>query len=243
MDLTYIPDEIKPIAIVTLIIVSFLPLLKFLKDTYIDFEMSKFKQIINTTSYEGGLSNEMKLSLMDARDRAVFKKIYGLNLSKKYRDIALQIERQSDVNIDCEDIQRATHHLEFKDNNIIVNYKPWLTYKLKMANTLGLIYFLLGILMVLTPITIALIDLFGLPLNKKVAVTDLFFWIFIGCFYIGIAYDQIRQREALKAVIKIIVQSDKLPHLININDNWKGKDFLKRLGFKFKSLDEINFEQ
>ena len=131
MDLTYIPDEIKPIAIVTLIIVSFLPLLKFLKDTYIDFEMSKFKQIVNTTSYEGGLSNEMKLSLMDARDRAVFKKIYGLNLSKKYRDIALQIERQSDVNIDCEDIQRATHHLEFKDNNIIVNYKPWLTYKQK----------------------------------------------------------------------------------------------------------------
>ena len=94
MDITNIPDEIKPIAILILVIVSFLPLLKFLKDIYIDFEMSKFKQIINTKGYEDGLSNEMKASLMDARDRAVFKKIYGLNLSKKYRDIALQVERK-----------------------------------------------------------------------------------------------------------------------------------------------------
>ncbi|WP_250162486.1 hypothetical protein [Psychrobacter sp. WY6] len=74
MDITNIPDEIKPIAVVILIIISFLPLLKFFKDSYIDFEMSKFKQIINTKGYEDGLSDQMKASLMDTRDRAVFKK-------------------------------------------------------------------------------------------------------------------------------------------------------------------------
>ena len=151
MDITNIPDEIKPIAITVLFLISFLPLLKFIKDTYIDFEMSKFRQIINTKNYEDGLSNEMKISLMDARDRAVFNKIYGLNLSKQYRDIVLQIERQAEVNIDCEDIKRATHHLEFKDNYIIVNYKPWLMFNRKFANILGLVYFLVGILMILIP--------------------------------------------------------------------------------------------
>ena len=243
MDVTNIPDEIKPIAIVIFVIVSFLPLLKFLKDIYIDFEMSKFKQIINTKGYEDGLSNEMKASLMDARDRAVFKKIYGLNLSKKYRDIALQVERQPESNIDCEDIKRATHHLEFKDNNIIVNYKPWLIFKRRLVNVSGFLYFMIGILMILTPITIVLINFFGLPLNKKIEVQDLTFWVFMGCLYLGIAYDQLREREALKAVIKIIIQSEKFPSLIRINDNWSGKELLNKLGFEFKSLDEINFEQ
>lgn len=65
----------------------------------------------------------------------------------------------------------------------------------------------------------------------------------MGCLYLGIAYDQLRQREALKAVIKIIVQSEKLPNLISINNNWKGKNFLKKLGLEFKSPDEIDFEQ
>ena len=39
MDITNIPDEIKPIAVVILIIISFLPLLKFFKDSYIDFDI------------------------------------------------------------------------------------------------------------------------------------------------------------------------------------------------------------
>ncbi|GAF62860.1 hypothetical protein JCM18903_2968 [Psychrobacter sp. JCM 18903] len=243
MDITNIPDEIKPIAVVILIIISFLPLLKFFKDSYIDFEMSKFKQIINTKGYEDGLSDQMKASLMDTRDRAVFKKIYGLNLSKKYRDIALKIECQPDTNIDCEDLKRAAHHLEFKDSNIVVNYKPWLIFNRKVVNVSGFLYFLLGILMILVPITVVLINYFGLPLSKKVEVSDLIFWIFMGCLYLGIAYDQLRQREALKAVIKIIVQSEKLPNLISINNNWKGKNFLKKLGLEFKSPDEIDFEQ
>lgn len=243
MDLTYIPDEIKPIAVTVIIIISLLPLLKFFKDTYIDFEMSKFKQIINTKGYEDGLSNDMKVSLMDARDRAVFKKIYGLNLGKKYRDIALQIERQPEADIDCEDIKRATHHLEFRDGNVVVNYKPWLVVKRKSANVLGFVYFLIGTLMVLTPVTIFLINFFGLPLNKKVKITDLVFWIFMGVLYLAVAYDQLRQREALKAVIKIITQSEKLPNLVSINDDWTGKELLKKLGIKFKSLEEIDFEQ
>lgn len=243
MDLTYIPDEIKPIAITVIIIISLLPLLKFFKDTYIDFEMSKFKQIINTKGYEDGLSNDMKVSLMDARDRAVFKKIYGLNLGKKYRDIALQIERQPEVDIDCEDIKRATHHLEFRDGSVIVNYKPWLIIKRKLVNILGFVYFLIGTLMVLTPVTIVLIDFFGLPLDKKVKISDLIFWIFMGFLYLGVAYDQLRQREALKAVIKIITQSEKLPNLLSINDDWAGKELLKKLGIEFKSLEEIDFEQ
>lgn len=243
MDLTYIPDEIKPIAVTVIVIISLLPLLKFFKDTYIDFEMSKFKQIINTKGYEDGLSNDMKVSLMDARDRAVFKKIYGLNLGKRYRDIALQIERQPEVDIDCEDIKRATHHLEFRDDNIIVNYKPWLVVKRKLVNILGFVYFLIGTLMVLTPVIIVLIDFFGLPLNKKVKITDLVFWIFMGFLYLGVAYDQLRQREALKSVIKIIIQSEKLPNLVSINDDWVGKELLKKLGIEFKSLEEIDFEQ
>ena len=243
MDVTNIPDEIKPIAIVIFVIVSFLPLLKFLKDIYIDFEMSKFKQIINTKGYEDGLSNDMKASLMDARDRAVFKKIYGLNLSKKYRDIVLQVERQPESNIDCEDIKRAIHHLEFKDNNIIVNYKPWLIFKRRLVNISGFLYFMIGMLMVLTPITIVLIKFFGLSSNKKIEVQDLTFWVFMGCLYLVVAYDQLREREALKAVIKIIIQSENFPNLISINDSWRGKELLNKLGFKFKSLDEINFEQ
>ena len=243
MDITNIPDEIKPIAITVLFLISFLPLLKFIKDTYIDFEMSKFRQIINTKNYEDGLSNEMKISLMDARDRAVFNKIYGLNLSKQYRDIVLQIERQAEVNIDCEDIKRATHHLEFKDNCIIVNYKPWLIFNRKFANILGLVYFLVGILMILIPTMVVLIDFFGLPLNKKIEIQDLAFWIFMGFVYLAVAYDRLKEREALKAVIKIINQSNKLPNMININDDWTGKELLKKLGVNFKSLDEINFEQ
>lgn len=243
MDITNIPDEIKPIAVVILIIISFLPLLKFFKDSYIDFEMSKFKQIINTKGYEDGLSDKMKASLMDTRDRAVFKKIYGLNLSKKYRDIALQIERQPESNIDCEDIKRAAHHLEFRNSNIIVNYRPWLLFNRKFANILGLIYFLVGILTIFISVIVVFINSFGLHSSNAIGARDLVFWVFVGCVYLVVSYDRIREREALKAVIKIIVQSEKLPNLISINDNWKGKRFLKKLGFELKSPDEIDFEQ
>ncbi|TXD96525.1 hypothetical protein ES754_10330 [Psychrobacter frigidicola] len=242
MDITNLPDGIKPIAIAIIIIVTFVPFLKFLKDTYIDFEMSKFKQIINTKDYEDGLSSEMKVSLMDARDRAVFKKLYGLNLSKKYRDIALKIERQSDVNIDCEDIKKAAHYLEFKNNSIIVNYRPWLIFKRSFANTLGFTYFLVGMLIILITVIIFVINAFDLLSINIIEVEDFIFWVFMGLVYLTVAFDQLKKQEALKTVIKIITQSEKLPNLISVDENWRGKDFFKKLGFKFKSPDEINFE-
>lgn len=243
MDITNIPDEIKPIAITVLIIISFLPFLKFLKDSYIDFEMSKFKQIINTKNYEDGLSNELKISLVDARDRAVFKKLYGLNLSKKYRDIALQIEHQSDINIDCEDIKRAAYHLDFKDNQIIINYKPWLIFKRKFANILGLIYFLVGMLIIFFAVIMFVIDTFDLLSINIIKVQDFIFLIFMGLVYLVVAFDQLKKQEALKTVIKMIIQSEKLPNLISINDNWRGRKFLENFGIEFKPLDEIDFEQ
>ncbi|WP_261863301.1 hypothetical protein [Psychrobacter sp. JCM 18900] len=100
-----------------------------------------------------------------------------------------------------------------------------------------------GMLLILSLIIIVLLEFSGYLSNIKVGAQDIIFWVFIGFVYLAVAYDQIKEREALKAVIKILLQSEKTPNLISINDNWKGKDFLKRLGFKFKSLDEINFEQ
>lgn len=244
MNLENLFDKLSsnPLLIVAAIIISLLPLLKFLKESFIDLELSRFKRIINTKDYENSLSEDLKSNLLDARDRAVFKRIYGLNINKKYRDIILKITSQPNINIDCEDIRRSSDYIDFDSNYMVVEYKPWIHTFKTINYYLGLFYFISGslilIMVLASNLDISLIS----GITRILLVLDDSFYICVGAAYIFISYDQIKNGVHRKSVIRILAQADQLPQYIKIDENWRGKAFLNKINFRTKSFIERDFD-
>lgn len=244
MNLADLIDKLplNPLLIVAATIISLLPLLRFLKESFIDLELSRFKKIINTKDYENSLSEDLKSNLLDARDRAVFKRIYGLNINKKYRDIILKITSQPNINIDCEDIRRSSDYIDFDSNYMVVEYKPWIHTFKTINYYLGLFYFISGSVILIMVLASNLDILLISVITKILLVLDDSFYICVGVAYIFISYDQIKNGVHRKSVIRILAQADQLPQYIKVNEDWWFKRTLHRVGIRPKSFSERDFD-
>lgn len=234
MSLENILDKFSsnPLFIAVSLLLFLIPLLRFSKDIFIDFELSRFKKIINTKDYEDSLSEEVKNSLVDARDRAVFERIYGLNINKKYRNIVLKITSQPNINIDYEDIRRSFFYVGFTGNYMTIKYRPWINF-LKRVNIFGgggfiIISFLCSSILILS--------------YKTLSTFDITYYVVITLLYILLAFDRFKQVRILRSVTRILAQADQLPQYIKIDEDWWFKNALHKIGIRPKLFSEQDFE-
>ena len=222
----------NPLFIAVSLLLFLIPLLKFLKESFIDLEISRFKKIINTKDYENSLSEEVKNSLVDARDRAVFERIYGLNINKKYRNIVFKIISQPNINIDCEDIRRSFFYIDFEDNYMTIEYRPWINI-LRRTNIFG------GSFFIIVSFSCFSILVF---FYKNLNTLDITYYVVIALLYILLAFDRFKQARLLRSVIRILAQADQLPQYIKVDEDWLFKKPLHRIGVRPKSFSEQDFE-
>lgn len=223
----------NPILIIVAIIISLIPLLKFLKEIFIDFEVSRFRKIINTRDYESTLSPELRDSLIDARDRAVFERIHGFNVNKKYRDLLISIANQTSVDIDFEDIRRSFFHIRFKDNYMIIEYRPWINFFKKLNIFFAFFLGAIGLLCFYIP----------LFFYRNLSIPDIAYYIFIALLYLFLALDKLKQAKLLRSVIRILAQADQLPQYIKVDEDWWFKETLRKVGIRPQSFAERDFDR
>lgn len=232
----------NPLLIIVAIIISLLPIFKFFKEIFTDFEVSRFKKIINTKNYEDGLSEALKTSLIDERDKAVFDRIYGLNLSKKHRDTVLKIITQPSINIDCKDIRRASDYISFKDNYMIIKYRPWLNTLKKSKLALSILCYSISIIAFFIVFSAYINIPYVTPLVRKITISHIGYYGFIAPAYLFLTYLQLEKEACLASVIRILAQADQLPQYIKVDENWRGKVLLNKINFHTKTFSERNFD-
>lgn len=244
MNLENIFDKFSsnPLLIVVAIIISLLPIFKFFKEIFIDFEISRFKKIINTKNYEEGLSEALRNSLIDERDRVVFDKIYGLNLNKKHRDTTLKIINHSNTDIDFKDIRRASDYISFKDNHMIIKYRPWLNTLKKSKLALSILCYSISILAFFIVCSLYINIPYVTPLFRKLTIFHIGYYIFIVPTYLFLTYNQLKKEACLASVIRILAQANQLTQYIKVDENWRGKALLNKVNFRTKSFNERDFD-
>lgn len=244
MNLENILDKFSsnPLLIVVAIIIYLLPIFKFFKEIFIDFEISRFKKIINTKNYEDGLSEALRNSLIDERDRVVFDKIYGLNLNKKYRDTTLKIINHSNTDIEIKDIRRASDYISFKDNHMIIKYRPWLNTLKKSKLALSILCYSISIIAFFIVCSLYINIPYATPLLRKLAIFHIGYYIFIVPAYLFLTYNQLKKEACLASVIRILAQAHRLPQYIKVDEDWWFKETLRKVGIRPKSFAERDFD-
>lgn len=243
MNLADLIDKLpsNPIFVIAAIIIPLIPLLRFLKEIFIDFELSNFKKVINTKNYEDGLSEALRTSLIDERDRVVFDKIYGLNLNKKHRVTALEIINHSNTDINFKDIRRASSYISFKDNHMIIKYRPWLNTLKKSKLALSILCYSISIIAFFIVCSLYINIPYVTPLVEKTTILHIGYYVFIVPAYLFLTYNQLKKEACLASIIRILAQADQLPQYIKVDENWRGKALLNKVNFRTKSFSERDF--
>lgn len=243
MNLADLIDKLpsSPIFVIAAIIIPLIPLLRFLKEIFIDFELSRFKKVINTKSYEDGLSTLLKEALVDERDRVAFKKIYNIDADKKYREIILKICEDDNAALDIHDFRLSHPFLYFEDNYIYIKFNIFLYIRKTAIRITSLIIFTLGFLSSIISIKYIQTENPLYFLGYLLSLDDLSAICVSGIFYMFISFSYFKVSRSIEPTIRILKYSDHWSEYIKIKEDWIGKYVLRKIGINPRLYIEANY--